>query len=365
MKKSIGQTIKELRIQKGITQEELAELVCVTPQAISKWEREVGYPDIAHIVPLANAFGVSIDELFNYKIDIQESEIKEYTEKSRALKNKGLVKDNLILWREASKKFPRNHTCKEQLAYALHGTLNSPSVFSKEERCSHANETIEICKSLLNESTDNAIRNRVLQLLVLTYSNDELPSANEEEAVKYANMACSFYVSREKLFEHAWFTKENEHKSVSQKHFNNLLFMDSIHHNIHCSVYENVQERIFANETMVKLWNTLIYDGNFLFYSCRLARLHRELASDYAELKNKDKVMENLLLAKKYALQEFNQPLGVQYYTSIFVNKAFSDKSTSTKNYTETSIDIYKNEIKDKCYDFIREDADFKELLNI
>ena len=38
MANSIGQKIKELRKKKGITQEQLAELILVTPQAISKWE---------------------------------------------------------------------------------------------------------------------------------------------------------------------------------------------------------------------------------------------------------------------------------------------------------------------------------------
>ena len=64
MNKSIGQIIRELRQERNITQEELAELISVTPQAVSKWEREVGYPDIAQIVPLANVFGVSTDVLF-------------------------------------------------------------------------------------------------------------------------------------------------------------------------------------------------------------------------------------------------------------------------------------------------------------
>lgn len=64
MNKTIGQIIRELRVERNLTQEELAELISVTPQAVSKWEREIGYPDITQIVPLANVFGVSTDILF-------------------------------------------------------------------------------------------------------------------------------------------------------------------------------------------------------------------------------------------------------------------------------------------------------------
>ncbi|MBQ9084711.1 MAG: helix-turn-helix transcriptional regulator [Clostridia bacterium] len=63
MQHSIGKTIKELRRGRGLTQEELAEKLGVTAQAISKWENESGMPDLSQIVPLAHIFGVSTDVL--------------------------------------------------------------------------------------------------------------------------------------------------------------------------------------------------------------------------------------------------------------------------------------------------------------
>ena len=69
MSKNIGENIRELRIKKNMTQKELAERIFVTPQAISKWERGVGYPDILQMVPLADIFDVSIDMLFGRGID--------------------------------------------------------------------------------------------------------------------------------------------------------------------------------------------------------------------------------------------------------------------------------------------------------
>ena len=47
----------------NMTQEELAELINVTPQAISKWENSIGMPDISQLIPLANVFNVSVDTL--------------------------------------------------------------------------------------------------------------------------------------------------------------------------------------------------------------------------------------------------------------------------------------------------------------
>lgn len=63
--KTIGQNIAGYRKEKGITQETLAEICSVTPQAVSKWENDVSYPDITLLKPLARVFGVSVDELLD------------------------------------------------------------------------------------------------------------------------------------------------------------------------------------------------------------------------------------------------------------------------------------------------------------
>lgn len=63
---SLGSNIKKYRKELGLTQEELAGILCVTNQAVSKWESEAGLPDTAQIVPLARALNVSTDALFGF-----------------------------------------------------------------------------------------------------------------------------------------------------------------------------------------------------------------------------------------------------------------------------------------------------------
>ena len=61
----IGRKIAQLRKEKGITQEALAQVLNVTNQAVSKWESEQCSPDIQLLPELADFFGVSIDALFD------------------------------------------------------------------------------------------------------------------------------------------------------------------------------------------------------------------------------------------------------------------------------------------------------------
>ena len=69
MQVKIGEKIKELRKVTGRKQEDLASALGVTPQAISRWEANGGYPDMEMIPSIANYFHISIDELFGYTIN--------------------------------------------------------------------------------------------------------------------------------------------------------------------------------------------------------------------------------------------------------------------------------------------------------
>ena len=60
---SIGRRINEYRRQRNITQEQLAETMGVTSQAVSKWENDISCPDISVLPQLADFFGVSLDLL--------------------------------------------------------------------------------------------------------------------------------------------------------------------------------------------------------------------------------------------------------------------------------------------------------------
>ena len=75
MGKTIDNNIKTFRKNKGFTQEELADLLNVTPQAVSKWESGSGLPDTSMLIPLAQVLGVSTDALLGYDALSENEEI--------------------------------------------------------------------------------------------------------------------------------------------------------------------------------------------------------------------------------------------------------------------------------------------------
>ena len=92
MAKTLGNKIQEFRKLRKMTQEELAEKLGVTPQAVSKWETDNSYPDIDLLVEIADLFNCTVDELLGRK----NNETKVLPEEMRKDINKMLLKIRII-----------------------------------------------------------------------------------------------------------------------------------------------------------------------------------------------------------------------------------------------------------------------------
>ena len=99
----IGKFISELRKEKNLTQEELAEKLLVTDRAVSKWERGLSLPDAGKMLDLCSILGINVNELLNgEKIDM-----KDYNKKTEELlvemakqeeqKNKRMITDMWVI----------------------------------------------------------------------------------------------------------------------------------------------------------------------------------------------------------------------------------------------------------------------------
>ena len=85
MRIQIAENIKKYRIARGYTQSELAILLSVTPQAVSRWENGQAFPDITFLPMLAKYLNVSIDELMGLEAQKSKSLEKELDKRKRAI----------------------------------------------------------------------------------------------------------------------------------------------------------------------------------------------------------------------------------------------------------------------------------------
>lgn len=359
----IGEKIKILRRKRNITQEKLAAYLNVSCQAVSKWENGTAAPDLQLIVPLANYFGVSTDELLCKNDEIMQADLEEYRKKDAELSCRGEVRKSIELWRGAVAKYPGDFECLCNLAYCLFRAKNSTD-FSNDEKTAdkYINEAIEICERILNDCTVNEWRDGARQMLVLIHGNPHYGHLDVEKAKEYAEKATSIYCSADMLLMHAY--PMNDEKYYVFQHRNSLTFLDCLTQNIIYGDYKSEDERIFACKTALNIWNSVIYDGNFLFYHCRISHIYICLAMSYARKKETEAVMESLEKAKFHAVEAEKIPDGEIFYTSMFVKKASHDNSKCSKNYTGTQLDIIADTLSRKDFDFVRQKPEFISFFN-
>lgn len=122
----LANKIKQLRTKCGYTQEELADKIGVTPQAISKWENEVTTPDITLLPILSEVFGVTIDELFDLSINQQLERIENKLDIEEELSSRDFVDIESFLKNQLNEKVEVNKT-HYLLAYLYTHRLMSDS----------------------------------------------------------------------------------------------------------------------------------------------------------------------------------------------------------------------------------------------
>lgn len=65
MENTVGKKIAALRKEKGMTQDDIAEKLNVSPQAVSKWENDISYPDIMLLPKIARLLDTTVDNLLS------------------------------------------------------------------------------------------------------------------------------------------------------------------------------------------------------------------------------------------------------------------------------------------------------------
>ena len=76
---SLGQRLKQVRVEKGFSQSDVADFLNISRQSISRWETDKAYPDIDNLVELSKYYEVSIDELLT-ETKVLQQEINQKTE---------------------------------------------------------------------------------------------------------------------------------------------------------------------------------------------------------------------------------------------------------------------------------------------
>lgn len=144
---NIGSKIRELRKKKGITQEGLASVLSVSPQAVSKWESGLTYPDMEMMPVIAGYFEVSMDILFDYDIREMKAKIQKMIDDAGDYFFDD-TKKYIEIMKDALQEYPGNEELLTALLDAYEYDLRTKGEIS------HLDEMIELSQKIITESND-------------------------------------------------------------------------------------------------------------------------------------------------------------------------------------------------------------------
>ena len=342
---TIGQNIRKLRKERGMTQEELAARLNISAQAVSKWEMETCSPDISLIVPLSALFGVSADVLFGISPNGMGKEIEETRKYCDAFGTTN--EDALEAWMKLYARYPHNSTIHFEIA-KTHFYCATAYDADDENYIRHSKKAAEFYERILDESTDDDLRSQTLGELHHIYNRLH----DSENVLRIANMGGEWgTLKAEMLSKIDGYEKKNY---WCQKVFR--YYGEGMAWAVMNMQFPNVETRIFAYETAEKILD-LTYLGNKAWISYVYVALYTDLAKCYASVCNDDKTYEVLDKWYETGLFEDNLPLGEHRYE----NNPFMDETVYNHDlaYTHFNRDIILYHIQNRAFDRIRDSDRF------
>lgn len=342
----LSEQLKKLRKQKENTQEDLANHLGISTQAVSKWERNEGYPDITLLPAIASYYNVSIDDLLGVGDIAKSKKIQSYSDRNEELFCDGKTSERIALWREAKKEFPNELLVIYELMYAL----------SAEGKNKNSEEIIEYGEKILEESTDNSMRGGAIQVLCYTYN----AKGDKENAKKYANMAAIYHVSVNELM--AKVLEGEEAVEWCQENIQALFDLIQINtKTIIKKANYTPEETIQACQFVIDCFSLLYPDGNYGFHHCRIADYYLSMANNYRTLENEEKMFECLEKAAEHSIQDDNRKDGM--YTAFMVNRVKMPSNDAVKTFTENQSGLLMKSLQNEKYAHWQNDPRMQKII--
>lgn len=352
MKLYINDKIKKYRKERKWTQEDLAERLSVSVQAVSRWETNATFPDIELLSDIANIFEISVDELLGVNDLLNNDRINELIDEANSYYSTGEIDKVVNTLREAKKEFPSNIKISLNLIMALSSLYDD----NREETC---NEILELGSKLLDRLSD--INDKCSLYQIMAYTHLEL--GNKKQAKIFAEKLPTIDFASSLVL--TSILEGTEKQKLLQINIQELMIKLIIQTSYLAKSGDYSDEEKIAIFEKINSILELVYEkkdygyGNWL-----LSRNNLDIARIYADKKDEKNTYLYLSLSAYYSKQFDNLPNTLNH-TSLLNNKLeFNVEESFGKDYKSSESSIVLNELRDKKYDFIRKNNDFIKLID-
>lgn len=357
MKLNIGETIKKLRKEREITQEEFAEVLGVSCQSVSRWENNSCYPDIELIPTIAAFFNISTDKLMGVDEAAEKKAVDEYLNDFQAAISVGNIDECIRVARAGVAEFPNNYALLNKLMYALFVACSDDAdiVNWKENQIKYDAEIVALGERIIKYSPDTDIKYEATDRLA--FHHCEMGRKAIGRSI-YETLP-SIYNCREMAIR--WALTEEEELPYTRKYIGRAY--DVLSNGLwRLMKLVSDEDAIKVIEKMYAL-DQLIYDGSFPNITWWRAKGPFLFAKYCMRLNRYDEAIEQLKVSVQRAIEYDNRP--EETITSSFllgerIRKRNEFDTADSRPLRKIMRDSWLSE---KEFDAIRDTEEFKSIL--
>ena len=359
MKLMIGENLRQLRRERDITQEELARILGVTYQSVSRWENGSCYPDLELLPAIAGFFGVTTDKLMGVSETAEKKRVAELSEAFQEALSRGEVYRCIDIARTGVREYPNNYTLLNLLMYALFlsgdGDGNIPEW--RENMAKYDSEIVELGERIIRYCPD--LKTRLEATVTLAFHHCEAGRKRQGRAL-YETLP-SIKQCREA---HIWWGLEDEERLPRMQR--NMRNAYSI---MMSALYNIISARLLPDEDLIQVFqqkselDRLLTGGDSPRNTWDNARDDCLMAAAFARLGRMEDAVSALWQAVR-GVKAFDARPEVEHYESLLLGPYTQYRNQYETTDTRPLREIMRDKwLADPDFDPLRERPEFREIL--
>lgn len=361
MKLNIGDTIKYLRKEKDITQDELADILGVSYQSVSRWETGTCYPDMELLPVISNFFGVTVDKLLGINEHIEQEKVAQYLSRFQKAISQGKVYDCIAIAREGVAEYPNNFALLNKLMYALFiagdDDVNIPEW--KENMEKYDAEITALGERIMKYCPDRDIRLEATARLAFNHCE---MGRKEIGRNIYESLPSAEFCKENQMW---WSLADNEKLPFLR----NKIKQD--YEAVKSSIWLLANSGCVSDEQSVMAikkifeFEKVVYDSTDTPDGWGSARLQLDLAKLYARLNNDSEAIKHLKIGAT-AAKSFDGRPEEQFYSSILLGDITAKRIDFETSDTRTLCEIVRDKwLSAPEFDKLRNTDEFQKIIEI
>ena len=361
MRLMIGENIKRLRREKDITQEQLAEVLGVSYQSVSRWENDACYPDMELLPTMARFFDTTVDKLLGVNERLEREKVAEYLNQFQNCISCGDVDGCIRTARAGVSEFPNNYELLNKLMYALFiaGDEDGNVPDWKQNMEKYDAEITALGERIMKYCPDQNIRLEATARLA--FNHCEMGRRKQGRAI-YEALPPMEYCKENAMW---WALEEEEKLPFTRKK------IETAADALLAGFYTLAWARLLPDEDLLRVYEKrfalleLLYDGNRPDSDWGMANSHCGLASVCARLGRTEQAIDELKLAARCA-QAFDERPEVQCFDSLLLGRVEWKRTDFETGDSRPLREIMREKwLASGDFDSIRQTREFQDVIKM